>query len=552
MLAYGHYDVQDAGPLDAWDSPPFEPTERDGRLYARGAADDKGNFLPLLHVGCELARAGELPVNVRFWVEGEEEIGSASALRWIREDERGADCALVFDSGMVDERTPAITVATRGLVGVSVDVRTGARDVHSGDFGGSVLNAAHVLSAMLAEVMPGPDGRVRPELSAGVEPPGGRGARGLDTAAAGRRVIAGVGARPVSAGRRRRVLRAHRREHRARRERDQGGGAAHDRARPGACPPHGTAGGRPERRDDRGRDRAAPARRGPRRRRGVAGVRAGRARRLRPLAPGASAGRRRRWSAPAAPRRCSSAPAARSPCWPSCRAAASTPWSPASSPTTTPTTRRTRAIASRASGSARRFARELYAGAGGPSAQPVNRDPREAGAHRGGHVEVVARALQEALGRRPPGIGQQDPAVVVHEPRQQVQQLVHVALLVEDVGGQHQLERGRAREAGPGAAQSHTSVSISASLRRALDAAAATASADQSVASTRPPGARGGDARERQAAAQLDASARRAASAARCRGPAPPRSSTAPPSRAGTPRARRPPRRAAPPGRAGA
>ena len=80
VLSYGHYDVQDAGPLDAWDSPPFEPTVRDGRLYARGAADDKGNFLPLLHVACELARAGELPVNVRFLVEGEEEVGSAAVL----------------------------------------------------------------------------------------------------------------------------------------------------------------------------------------------------------------------------------------------------------------------------------------------------------------------------------------------------------------------------------------------------------------------------------------------------------------------------------------
>ena len=67
------------GRLDAWESPPFEPTERDGRLYARGAADDKGNFLPLLHVACELARAGELPVNVRFLIEGEEEIGSEGA-----------------------------------------------------------------------------------------------------------------------------------------------------------------------------------------------------------------------------------------------------------------------------------------------------------------------------------------------------------------------------------------------------------------------------------------------------------------------------------------
>ena len=80
VLAYGHYDVQAAGPEEDWDSPPFEPTERDGRLYARGAADDKGNFLPLLHVACELARAGELAVNVRFLVEGEEEVGSASVL----------------------------------------------------------------------------------------------------------------------------------------------------------------------------------------------------------------------------------------------------------------------------------------------------------------------------------------------------------------------------------------------------------------------------------------------------------------------------------------
>ena len=110
VLAYGHYDVQAPGPEEAWDSPPFEPTERDGRLYARGAADDKGNFLPLLHVACELAREGELPVNVRFLVEGEEEIGSRSVLERLRAGEDEADCAIVFDSLMVDERTPAITV----------------------------------------------------------------------------------------------------------------------------------------------------------------------------------------------------------------------------------------------------------------------------------------------------------------------------------------------------------------------------------------------------------------------------------------------------------
>ncbi len=168
VLSYGHYDVQAPGPPEAWDSPPFEPTERDGRLYARGAADDKGNFLPLLHVGCELARGGELPVNVRFLVEGEEEIGSASVLRRLGQGEDEADCALVFDTIMVDVRTPAITIASRGLVSARVEVRTGVRDLHSGFYGGAVLNAAHVLLAMLAEVAPDAAGRARPELAAGV------------------------------------------------------------------------------------------------------------------------------------------------------------------------------------------------------------------------------------------------------------------------------------------------------------------------------------------------------------------------------------------------
>jgi acetylornithine deacetylase/succinyl-diaminopimelate desuccinylase-like protein len=121
VLSYGHYDVQAAGPLELWDSPPFEPTERDGRLYARGAADDKGNFLPLLHVACELARAGELPVNVRFLVEGEEEVGSKAVLERLQTGEDDADCAIVFDSMMVDEATPAITLGTRGLVAAELE-----------------------------------------------------------------------------------------------------------------------------------------------------------------------------------------------------------------------------------------------------------------------------------------------------------------------------------------------------------------------------------------------------------------------------------------------
>jgi acetylornithine deacetylase/succinyl-diaminopimelate desuccinylase-like protein len=170
VLSYGHYDVQDPGPLDAWESPPFEPAERDGRLYARGAADDKGNFLPLLHVACELASAGELPVNVRFLIEGEEEIGSEGVLRYLTNEPPQVDAAIVFDSLMADESTPAINTGARGLVQGLVEIRTGARDLHSGLYGGAVLNATHVLMQVLREVLPGPDGRAREELRAGVAP----------------------------------------------------------------------------------------------------------------------------------------------------------------------------------------------------------------------------------------------------------------------------------------------------------------------------------------------------------------------------------------------
>ena len=110
VLIYGHYDVQGPGDPQDWISPPFEPEIRDGRLFARGAADDKGNFLPLLHVACELAAAGTLPVNVRVLVEGEEEVGGDSVAEWVRSDPRGADAAIVFDSGVPDLDTPALTV----------------------------------------------------------------------------------------------------------------------------------------------------------------------------------------------------------------------------------------------------------------------------------------------------------------------------------------------------------------------------------------------------------------------------------------------------------
>ena len=171
VLIYGHYDVQGPGPSELWSSPPFEPEVRDGRIYARGAADDKGNFLPLLHVACAMARAGELPVNVRVLVEGEEECAGDAVTTWVREDTRGADVAIVFDSGMPDADTPAITVGLRGVVMLHLDVSTAERNLHSGIYGGSVLNALHVLHGLLAQLMPGAAGRVREELRVGILPP---------------------------------------------------------------------------------------------------------------------------------------------------------------------------------------------------------------------------------------------------------------------------------------------------------------------------------------------------------------------------------------------
>jgi acetylornithine deacetylase/succinyl-diaminopimelate desuccinylase-like protein len=200
VLSYGHYDVQAAGPLELWESAPFEPTERGGRLYARGAADDKGNFLPLLHVACELARAGELPVNVRFLVEGEEEVGSRSVLERLKSGEDDADCAIVFDSLMVDEDTPAITLGTRGLLAADIEVRTAERDLHSGLYGGAVLNAAHVLMAMLGAVAPDAEGRVRPELGAGVAPVTPEEHASWERLPPGARAIAAVGGAEVTAG----------------------------------------------------------------------------------------------------------------------------------------------------------------------------------------------------------------------------------------------------------------------------------------------------------------------------------------------------------------
>lgn len=199
VMLYGHYDVQDPGDLELWDSPPFEPTIRDGRIYARGATDDKGNFYPLLFVACEMARAGELPVHIRVLIEGAEETGSDDVGEWVRNDTRGADAVIVFDSGMVDADTPALTLATRGMVFAHVEVRTGTQTAHSGMYGGAALNAFHALHQVLAAVLPGPDGKLPEPLRAGVIPPAAAEVESWATLPTGEAELAGVGARPSDA-----------------------------------------------------------------------------------------------------------------------------------------------------------------------------------------------------------------------------------------------------------------------------------------------------------------------------------------------------------------
>src|SRR6201998_3903703 len=154
VLCYGHFDVQPADPLELWESPPFEATVRDGWLYARGAADDKGQLFLLLKAASELARAGELPVNVRFLCDGEEEVIGTSAVEYLATGESQADAAVVFDSVFHRRGVPGINVGERGLCHFHARVETAARALRSGMFGGAALNAAHALLDVLAAVVP--------------------------------------------------------------------------------------------------------------------------------------------------------------------------------------------------------------------------------------------------------------------------------------------------------------------------------------------------------------------------------------------------------------
>ncbi len=196
VLSYGHFDVQPADPLELWESPPFEPELRGGYLYGRGVADDKGQLYMLLAAARELAAAGELPVNVRFACDGEEETGGHSIVEFIQADTRGADAAIIFDVGMIRRGLPAFTVATRGMIYFHLELRTGERDLHSGIYGGAALNAAHALVQTLSAVI-ATDGRLAEALRAGIVPPTEVELAGWRELPAGANELADQGARPA-------------------------------------------------------------------------------------------------------------------------------------------------------------------------------------------------------------------------------------------------------------------------------------------------------------------------------------------------------------------
>jgi len=155
ILFYGHYDVQPVDPLDLWQSPPFEATIRDGEIYARGSADDKGQvFMHFKAIEAHLKQSGSLPVNIKIILEGEEEVGSANLDNFIRDHrgELGADVVVISDSPMFARGVPSICYGLRGLVYFQIDLRGSSTDLHSGSFGGAVSNPAFVLAQMLAQM----------------------------------------------------------------------------------------------------------------------------------------------------------------------------------------------------------------------------------------------------------------------------------------------------------------------------------------------------------------------------------------------------------------
>src|SRR5918993_3911882 len=155
ILFYGHYDVQPVDPVDQWITPPFEATVRDGEIYARRSADDKGQiFMHFKAIEAHLKQNGQLPCNIRVFIEGEEEVGSAHLDDFVRDHKAdlAADVVVISDSTMFDRGVPSICYGLRGLVYFQIDLRGTKSDLHSGSFGGAVANPNMVLAQILSQM----------------------------------------------------------------------------------------------------------------------------------------------------------------------------------------------------------------------------------------------------------------------------------------------------------------------------------------------------------------------------------------------------------------
>ena len=155
VLVYGHYDVQPPDPIELWTSPPFEPVIKDGKIYARGACDDKGQMYMHVKAVELMLKTNTLPCNVKFMIEGEEEVGSDNLGIFVKENKERlkADLVLISDTGMIANDVPSITVGLRGLSYIEVEVTGPKRDLHSGLYGGAVGNPINVLCDMISSLM---------------------------------------------------------------------------------------------------------------------------------------------------------------------------------------------------------------------------------------------------------------------------------------------------------------------------------------------------------------------------------------------------------------
>ena len=154
VLIYGHYDVQPPDPLELWDSDPFKPEIRDGKIYARGACDDKGQFFMHVKAAEIMIATNQLPCNIKFMIEGEEEVGSNNLEEFVKENKKllSADTIVISDTGIIANDVPSITTGLRGLSYVEVEVTGPNRDLHSGLYGGAVANPINILCKMIASL----------------------------------------------------------------------------------------------------------------------------------------------------------------------------------------------------------------------------------------------------------------------------------------------------------------------------------------------------------------------------------------------------------------